>query len=92
MTIEHPRFHLQARGTASLFGGPAIRRKTSGDVPFKAANFDAQTQWISLVVLGSISITVNDANGASKVVTAQRVVYVPSADRLLIDGKPWRFK
>lgn len=91
MTIEHPRFQIEARGTASLFGGRAIRRKSGADVPLKAAKFEGETQWISLVVLGSITITVQDASGKASVITAERVVYVPSADRLLIDGKPWQF-
>jgi hypothetical protein len=89
VSIEHPRFHLKARGTASLFGGPALRRKSGADVPLKAAKFEAQSQWISLIVLGSISVTVQDANGQAIVVPAQRVVYVPAEDRLLIDGKLW---
>ncbi|MCX6876084.1 MAG: hypothetical protein NTW21_20100 [Verrucomicrobia bacterium] len=92
LTIEHPRFQLAGRGTASLFGGPALRRKSAKAVPLKTAEFEAETEWISLVVLGSLTITVADGNGVSKVVTAQRVVYVPAADRLLIDGKPWHFK
>ena len=89
MTIDYPRFHLEGRGTASFFGGPALHRKSGKEVPLKAAKFEAETQWISLVVLGAITITVHNENGDSTVVKAKRVVYIPSDDRLLIDGKPW---
>lgn len=89
MTIDYPRFHLAARGTASLFGGPAIHRMPAQDRPLQTAKFTAKTQWISMVVLGAITITVRDKNGDSMPFTAQRVVYLPAEDRLLIDGKPW---
>ncbi|MCF7675509.1 MAG: hypothetical protein K9N23_00815 [Akkermansiaceae bacterium] len=91
MSIGHPRFHLEARGTATMFGGPSIRLKSARNVPLKAAKFETETQWISLVVLGSITVTVQDLNGNPMIVKAQRVVYVPAKDQLLIDGKLWRF-
>jgi hypothetical protein len=91
-TIDHPRFHLVVRGSTSLFGGPAIRRTSNPRVPLKAATFKPEAQWISLVALGPSTLKLQDANGKAAVVHARRVVYVPASDRLLIDGKPWRFK
>ena len=89
MAIDYPRFHVVAKGTAALFGGPALRRTSGQNVSLKTATFKAETQWISLVVLGDITITVRDANDRSSIVTARRVVYMPGQDRLLIDGKAW---
>ena len=91
-TVDHPRFHLVVRGSTSLFGGPAIHRTSPPVVPLKVAKFKTEAQWISLVALGPSTLKLLDANGKAAVVHAQRVVYVPAADRLLIDGKPWRFK
>ena len=88
ISIEHPRFHLVSKGTAAMFGGPSLRRISDKDVPMKTATFSTETQWISLVVLGSITITVHDAGGDSTV-TAHRVVYTPSDDRLMLDGVLW---
>ena len=91
-TVDHPRFHLVVRGTTTLFDGPAIHRKSHPLVPLKKAIFETDVQWISLVALGPSTLKLRDAKGKAAVVHAQRVVYVPTADRLLIDGKPWRFK
>ena len=59
---------------------------------FKHAKFKVVVLRISLVALGPSTLRLQDANGKPTVVKAQRVVYVAATDRLLIDGKPWRFK
>ena len=92
MTMDHPRFRLAAKGAASLFGGPALRRTSGRQASMQTATFKAETEWISLVVLGDITITVREVSGDSAAITAHRVVFVPAEDRLLIDGKPWPFK
>ncbi|MEO0017775.1 MAG: hypothetical protein RLZZ522_1058 [Verrucomicrobiota bacterium] len=89
--VDHPRFHLELKGTVKVFGGPALRRTSEAKGSLKNAKFDTETQWISLVALGPGTVKLLDADGKPAVVTAQRVVYVPATDRLLLDGKPWQF-
>jgi len=90
--VDHPRFHLELKGTVKVFGGPAVRRTSEATGSLKNAKFKTETQWISLVALGPGTVKLLDADGKPAVVAVQRVVYVPASDRLLLDGKPWRFQ
>ncbi len=89
--VDHPRFHLELTGTVKLFGGPVLRRTSAATGSLKNATFDTETQWISLVALGPGTVKLLDEDGNPAVVAAQRVVYVPASDQLLLDGKAWRF-
>jgi len=89
IAMEHPRFQLQTQGQATLFGGPGIHRKQIGTNRLKEREVSFEPQWISLVVTGRIEISVVGKNGTSEPIKAERVVYLPKTDQLLIDGKPY---
>ena len=47
-------------------------------------------EWISLVAIGQIKVTVIGSGGVEESFNARRFVYVPKDDRILIDGKEWK--
>ena len=89
MKIEHRRFNLEVRGCTSIFTGPSIRKTQGGRSSLRMEDLTVDFDWISLVALGDVVVTVPGANGPSRPVKARSFVYVPAKDRILIDGVPW---
>jgi hypothetical protein len=90
--IEHPRFRMHMRGQVSMFAGPALRKKSGAPEhlgALKASDIVVEQEWISLVAVGEITLRVVGPSGESRPVHATRVVYLPSKDQILVDGKPW---
>jgi len=88
--VEHPRFRLVVRGSVSQFSGPSIRKTTPPGTVLRREDLAFEFQWISLVAIGDIKVTVIGPGGAEELITARRFVYVPKDGRILIDGKEWK--
>lgn len=87
--VEHRGFHLAVQGSVSTFSGPAIRRTTAPGTTLRREDLVVDFEWISLVAIGEIKVTVIGPDGAEEPVNARRFVYLPKDDRILIDGIPW---
>ncbi len=90
VSIKHPRFQIGIDGQTTLFSGPSVRCKQGGGEALRAENLTFNHEWISLVALGDITITVIYPGGTSRPITARRFVYIPGKDQILIDGKLWK--
>lgn len=89
MKIEHERFTIEVRGCTTLFGGPSVQKKAIGRKGLQARELSVEFEWISLVALGDVAVTIHGPDGSSKLIRARRFVYVPAEDRILINGAPW---
>jgi len=87
--VEHPRFRLVVRGSVSQFSGPSIRKTTPPGTVLRREDLKLEFEWISLVAIGDIKVTVIGPAGPSEPISAKRFAYVPKDDRILVDGMPW---
>ena len=86
--VEHPRFHLVVQGSVSQFSGPSVRKTTPPGTVLRREDLALEFQWISLVAIGDIKVTMTGPTGPAEPINAKRFVYVPKDGRILIDGTP----
>ena len=90
MSMKHPRFQLEVVGQTSLFSGPLLRHKDIGSGRLRAKNLILDHDWISLVALGDIKVTVIESGTNTPPISTRRFVYIPEKDQILLDGKLWQ--